>query len=74
MLNNVWLTCFVHFSPIAFSKKFRIAVCGLYRVVSHTTAVPSSDVFCVASFADVFEDLFDCLFVVGRTLLVLRCH
>lgn len=69
MLNKV-LVFFVHSLQIACYKMFSNVVCGLCSVVLCTVFVPSGDEFCVASFADVFGNSFDCVFAVGQILSV----
>lgn len=71
------LVCFVHLSPVAFYKMFWKEVLGLYGVVLCTVAVLANNELRVVAFADVFDESFDCTFVVSRVLFVftlsLRC-
>lgn len=63
-LNKILLVCYVHFLPIACYEMFWSVVCGFYSVVLSTITVPLNNVLCVAAFANVLYNLFDCVFVI----------
>lgn len=77
MLNRMSLTRFVQSPPIASYEIFRNVFCKLYSVVLCSVAGLSKNIFCVAAFAGVYYDSFNCVFVVIRVMfdftLSLRC-